>query len=108
MLGRKRRLALIIVFVLYTLGVFNGDTDTTSSDNGLNSVQSFVSTPSEMESLTSTTNGKLELVSFVGRNYTDVILNQDYKDIEIILVDDGSKDDSFKVISALGWQQLAI
>ena len=73
-------LALIIVFVLYTLGVFNGDTDTTSSDNGLNNVQSFISTPSEMESLTSTTNGKLELVSFVGRNYTDVILNQDYKD----------------------------
>ena len=73
-------LALFIVFVLYTLGVFNGDTDTTSSDNGLNSVQSFVSTPSEMESLTSTTNGKLELVNFVGRNYTDVILNQDYKD----------------------------
>ena len=27
------------------------------------------------------------------------IINQDYKDIEIILVDDGSKDDSFKVIS---------
>ena len=73
-------LAIIIVFVLYTLGVFNNDTDTTSSDNGLNSVQSFVSTPSEMESLTSTTNGKLELVSFIGRNYTDVILNQDYKD----------------------------
>ena len=27
------------------------------------------------------------------------ILNQDYKDIEIILIDDGSKDDSFKIIS---------
>ena len=27
------------------------------------------------------------------------IINQDYRDIEIILVDDGSKDDSFKVIS---------
>ena len=29
----------------------------------------------------------------------DSILNQDYKDIEVILIDDGSKDDSFKIIS---------
>ena len=27
------------------------------------------------------------------------ILNQDYRDIEVILVDDGSKDSSFKIIS---------
>lgn len=27
------------------------------------------------------------------------IINQDYKDIEIILIDDGSKDDSFKIIN---------
>ena len=27
------------------------------------------------------------------------IMNQDYKDIEIILIDDGSKDDSFRIIS---------
>ena len=27
------------------------------------------------------------------------IINQDYKDIEIILIDDGSKDDSFRIIS---------
>ena len=73
-------LAVIIFFVLYTLGVFSGDSDTTSSGNGLESVQSFTSVPSELESLPSATNGKLELVNFVGHNYTDVILNQDYKD----------------------------
>lgn len=73
-------LAVIIFFVLYTLGVFSGDSDTTSSGNGLESVQSFTSAPSELESLPSATNGKLELVNFVGHNYTDVILNQDYKD----------------------------
>ncbi|MBQ1522903.1 MAG: glycosyltransferase family 2 protein, partial [Erysipelotrichaceae bacterium] len=27
------------------------------------------------------------------------ILNQDYHDIEVILVDDGSRDSSFKIIS---------
>lgn len=73
-------LAVIIFFVLYTLGVFSGDSDTTSSGNGLESVQSFTSVPSELESLPSATNGKLELVNFVGHNYTDVIFNQDYKD----------------------------
>ena len=29
----------------------------------------------------------------------DSIINQDYRDLEIILVDDGSKDDSFRIIS---------
>ena len=33
------------------------------------------------------------------RRCVDSILAQDYKDIEVILIDDGSKDDSFKIIS---------
>ncbi len=73
-------LALIIVFVLFSLGVFEKDPENTDSNNGLESIPSFSSTPSELESLPSATNGKLELVSFIGHNYTDVVLNQDYKD----------------------------
>lgn len=72
-------LAIIIIVLFYFFTKAN-DSDTTSSGNGLESVQSFTSVPSELESLPSATNGKLELVNFVGHNYTDVILNQDYKD----------------------------
>lgn len=32
------------------------------------------------------------------RRCVDSIINQDYRDLEIILVDDGSKDDSYKII----------
>ena len=31
------------------------------------------------------------------RRCVDSIINQDYRDLEIILVDDGSKDDSFAI-----------
>ncbi len=82
-------LGIIIVIVLWMLGIIGGNetTDTTSSGNGLDNV-SIISTPSETTPLESTSNGKLELVNFIGRKYVDTAADPSYKD-----------DIKFKVVS---------
>ncbi len=83
----------IIVFLVFSmLGIFGGDKDTVSnnsSGNGLSGVyDSLNSQQAASKEPISNTTGKLELVSFVSKMYTDVSVHPDYKD-----------DLKFKVVS---------
>lgn len=83
-------LAIVIVFILWILGIIGGDDDTSDlpSDNGLGSVSQNINSQEPSSKLEITDTGKLELVSFIGRMYTDVSTDSNYKD-----------DIKFKIVS---------
>ncbi len=73
-------LAIVVIFVMWFMGFFNNNEDGAGSSVNNN----FSSVPFNSEVPTSktedTTTGKLQLVNFVGRMYTDVLSDSDYKD----------------------------
>ncbi len=76
-------LAIVIFFILWILGFIGGDDSDESSsvNNGLSSVLSGLSSSEIETSMTSTPDAnKMELVSFIGRQYTDASTDQNYKD----------------------------
>ena len=76
-------LAIVIFFILWILGFFEGeDPNTTSSTgNGLQSAINNSSFDTPASSISSVTVSKMELVSFIGRQYTDASTDQNYKDV---------------------------
>lgn len=78
-------LAIVIFFILWILGFIGGDdqSDATSSDNGLNGVISNFGSAGDNSEDTKTSNpdvNQMELVNFIGRQYTDASTDQNYKD----------------------------
>lgn len=83
-------LAIVIFFILWILGIIGGD-DTSSdvsSGNGLSNVSININSQQPASKMEITDTGKLELVSFIGRMYTDVSVDPNYKD-----------DVKFKIVS---------
>ena len=76
-------LVIVIFFILWILGFFEGeDPSTTSSgSNGLQSAISDIPSDEIASKNESAVINKMELVSFVGRQYTDASTDQNYKDI---------------------------
>ncbi len=76
-------LAIVIFFILWILGFIGGDdeSNTSSIDNGLNSIISGLSSSEDETPPVSTPDAnKMELVNFIGRQYTDASTDQNYKD----------------------------
>lgn len=76
-------LAIVIFFILWILGFFEGeDTNTNSSgNNGLQSAISDIPSDEIASKNESAVINKMELVNFVGRQYTDASTDQNYKDV---------------------------
>ena len=82
-------LAVVLVFIMFILGVFDkNDTEGTISNNDLDSAVNISSQDIASKDPISNATGKLELISFISRNYTDAVADPNYKD-----------DIKFKIIS---------
>ncbi len=82
-------LAVVLVFIMFILGVFDkDDTEGTISNNGLDSAVNMSSQDIASKDPISNTTGKLELISFISRDYTDAVADPNYKD-----------DIKFKIVS---------
>lgn len=82
-------LAVVLVFIMFILGVFDkDDSSETVSNNGLDSAVNMSSQDIASKDPVNQATGKLELISFISKNYTDAIADPDYKD-----------DIKFKIVS---------
>ncbi len=73
-------LAVVVLFIASLMGVFNKDDPSTNSTPSNNFSSMTFSTEAPTSKLEITETGKLELVSFVGRKFTDVCTDANYID----------------------------